>query len=95
MILSWLDLIFQFGLVADDIQLSSWQWPVYKKLYPVCLVTLPALCRLGIGVLLLLPCLPRLPSTTCHSATRVQRPAVPQPRPQIIAILNERIYVFA
>ena len=35
MILSWLDLIFQFGLVADDIQLSSSQWPVYKKLYPV------------------------------------------------------------
>ena len=35
MILCWLDLIFQFGLVVDDIQLSSWQWPVYKKLYPV------------------------------------------------------------
>ena len=56
MILSWLDLIFQFGLVADDIQLSSWQWPVYKKLYPVCLVTLPALCRLGVGVLLFCVC---------------------------------------
>ena len=37
MILSWLDLIFQFGLVVDDIQLSSSQWPVYKKLCPVCL----------------------------------------------------------
>ena len=37
MILSWLDLISQFGLVVDEIQLSSWQWPVYKKLYPVCL----------------------------------------------------------
>ena len=35
--LSWLDLIFQFGLVVDDIQLSSLQWPVYKKLYTVCL----------------------------------------------------------
>ena len=88
MIFSWLDLIFQFGLVVDDIQMSSWQWPVYKKLCPVwpALVTLPSLCRLGIGVLLLLPCLPRLPSTTYHSATRVQRPAVPQTRPQIIAI---------
>ena len=89
MILSWLDLISQFGLVVDEIQLSSWQWPVYKKLYPVCL------CRLGVGVLLLLPCLPRLPSTTCHPATRVQRPAVPQPRPQIIPILSEIIYIFA
>ena len=97
MIFSWLDLIFQFGLVVDAIQLSSLQWPVYKKLYPVwpALVTLPALYRLGIGVLLLPPCLPKLPSTTYHSATRVQRPAVPQPRPQIIAILNERIYIFA
>ena len=37
MILSWLDLISQFGLVVDEIQLSSWQWPVYKKLCPVCL----------------------------------------------------------
>ena len=35
MIFSWLDLIFQFGLVVDAIQLSSLQWPVYKKLYPV------------------------------------------------------------
>ena len=80
MILSWLDLIFQFGLVADDIQLSSWQWPVYKKLYPACVactrnVTLPPLCRMGIGVLLILPCLLSLPSTTYYSATRVQCPA--------------------
>ena len=37
MIFSWLDLIFQFGLVMDDIQMSYLQWPVYKKLYPVCL----------------------------------------------------------